>query len=72
LERSTIAASGNEVADVSDLRRMFNLLSRIPDGVEPMLVVLKKFVVSYVSDKVAALGKKADVPEDYCEVLIRS
>ncbi len=72
MERSTVAASGNEVADVSDLRRMFTLLSRIPDGVEPMLVVMKKFVVTYVSDKVAALGKKAEQPEDYCEVLIHS
>lgn len=74
LERATVAASGKEAADVSDLRRMFTLLSRIPEGegVEPMLVVLKKFVVGYVSEKVAALGKKTELPEEYCEVLIHS
>ncbi len=72
LERATLAVSGKEVPDVSDLRRMYSLLSRVPDGVEPMLVVLKKYVVSYVTDKVGSLGKKADLPEEYCEVLLES
>jgi hypothetical protein len=57
---------------VADLRRMFVLLSRVPEGVEPMLVVLKKFVVNYVVERVGQLGKKSDQPEDYCQVLIHA
>lgn len=70
LERTTTAVNGKEVADVSDLRRMFSLLSRVPNGVDPMLNVLRAYVVQYVSDKIQALGKKAELPEEYCEVLI--
>jgi cullin 1 len=72
LERATMAVNGKEEPDVSDLRRMYSLLSRIPDGVEPMLAVLKSFVVSYVREKVDSLGKKAEQCEEYCEVLLDS
>ena len=72
LERLTAAVSSNEKPDVGDLQRMYSLLLRIPDGVEPMLEVFNDYVMHFVKEKLAALGKKADHPEDYCEVLLSS
>ncbi len=70
LERST--AQGKELSDVADLRRMYSLLSRILEGVEPMLAVLRKYVIAFVQEKLIALEKKADQPQEYCEVLLES
>ena len=72
LDRVTNAVNGKESPDILDLKRMYGLLSRITDGVEPMLSVLRKYVVSYVQAKVEALGKKIENPGDFCEVLLES
>lgn len=69
---TTTAASGKEQADTSDLRRMYNLLSRVADGVEPMLEVLRKYIISYVGEKVKTLGEKVENPGDFCEIMLES
>lgn len=58
--------------EVDDLRRMFNLLSRVPNCLDPMIECVSKFVVSWGLDEVDKKTKAESTvtPTCYVECLL--
>jgi len=55
-------ASAHWGSPFSDLTRMYHLLSRIPNGIDPMLDVLQKYVTDY------GFGAIRSIPETSTKV----